>query len=165
MFFFNRRTFASTRAFDVLATFRSSTINVSNCSATKVCFLCVFLMTKFMEMFFAEKKSKDKDDAKEKSTKRKADGGKCPFQKSEKLSDFRDQILVRSMYLRRRYGSSKVVRHFFTEFVLILKAEVKDIEQLVTLAKETQACPYYGTRFAIADAEARDVYMIYMTFS
>ncbi|XP_064636727.1 ATP-dependent DNA helicase DDX11-like [Lineus longissimus] len=57
--------------------------------------------------------------------KRKKLGGKCPYYKQENLYDFRDKVLV----------------------------EVSDIEQLVTAGKQTKACPYYGTRYAIPDAQ------------
>ena len=32
-------------------------------------------------------------------------------------------------------------------------AEVRDIEQLVGLGRQLKACPYFGTRLAIPDAE------------
>uniref|UniRef100_A0A8D0HC34 Helicase ATP-binding domain-containing protein n=1 Tax=Sphenodon punctatus TaxID=8508 RepID=A0A8D0HC34_SPHPU len=49
----------------------------------------------------------------------------CPFYSYEQMQLLRDEVLV----------------------------EVKDIEQLVTLGKETKACPYYGSRHAIPAAQ------------
>ncbi|KAJ8411228.1 hypothetical protein AAFF_G00172340 [Aldrovandia affinis] len=49
----------------------------------------------------------------------------CPFYKQEGLQALRDEVLVK----------------------------VRDIEQLVTLGKETKACPYYGARLAIPAAQ------------
>ncbi|CAE1316923.1 DDX11 [Acanthosepion pharaonis] len=67
-----------------------------------------------------------------KSSKSKSDQPKkrsktnnCPFYKVEHIEDFRDRVLV----------------------------EVRDIEQLVTLGKQMKSCPYYGTRYAIPNAE------------
>ncbi|KAL4229836.1 DEAD H (Asp-Glu-Ala-Asp His) box helicase 11 [Mactra antiquata] len=52
-------------------------------------------------------------------------GKSCPYYKQDPIEDFKDSSLV----------------------------EVRDIEQLVTLGKQMKACPYYGTRLAIPDAE------------
>ncbi|NXX34826.1 DDX11 helicase, partial [Nicator chloris] len=49
----------------------------------------------------------------------------CPFYSYEQMQFLRDEVLV----------------------------EVKDIEQLVSLGRETKACPYYGSRFAIPAAQ------------
>uniref|UniRef100_A0A8C8VLE7 DEAD/H-box helicase 11 n=1 Tax=Pelusios castaneus TaxID=367368 RepID=A0A8C8VLE7_9SAUR len=49
----------------------------------------------------------------------------CPFYSYEQMQFLRDEVLVK----------------------------VKDIEQLVALGKETKACPYYGSRFAIPAAQ------------
>ncbi|NXW79524.1 DDX11 helicase, partial [Hirundo rustica] len=49
----------------------------------------------------------------------------CPFYSYEQMQFLRDEILV----------------------------EVQDIEQLVSLGRETKACPYYGSRFAIPAAQ------------
>lgn len=49
----------------------------------------------------------------------------CPFYNREQMELLRDEILL----------------------------EVKDMEQLVALGKEAQACPYYGSRFAIPAAQ------------
>lgn len=51
----------------------------------------------------------------------------CPFYSFEQMQFLRDEVLV----------------------------EVKDIEQLVSLGRETKACPYYGSRFAIPAAQVR----------
>ncbi|KAL3881003.1 hypothetical protein ACJMK2_033204 [Sinanodonta woodiana] len=61
------------------------------------------------------------------STKRQrsAGGGTCPFYKQDNLQAFKDRALV----------------------------EVKDVEHLVLMGKDLKACPYYGTRLAIPDAE------------
>ena len=37
------------------------------------------------------------------------------------------------------------------------QVEVKDIEQLVTVGRQTKACPYYGTRKAIPAAQVCNV--------
>ena len=34
-------------------------------------------------------------------------------------------------------------------------SEVQDIEQLISLGKEVKACPYYGTRRAVPQADVR----------
>uniref|UniRef100_A0A672VDF0 ATP-dependent DNA helicase DDX11 n=1 Tax=Strigops habroptila TaxID=2489341 RepID=A0A672VDF0_STRHB len=49
----------------------------------------------------------------------------CPFYSYEQMQFLRDEVLV----------------------------EVKDIEQLVALGRETKACPYYGSRYAISAAQ------------
>ncbi|KAK7496398.1 hypothetical protein BaRGS_00012320 [Batillaria attramentaria] len=49
----------------------------------------------------------------------------CPFRKQELLDDFKDRALL----------------------------EVCDIEQLVTLGRQTKTCPYYGSRLAVPAAE------------
>ncbi|XP_006862835.1 PREDICTED: putative ATP-dependent RNA helicase DDX11-like protein 8-like [Chrysochloris asiatica] len=70
-----------------------------------------------------EKKSKGEE---EKPKRRRQEGqAACPFYNYEQMQLLRDEVLV----------------------------EVKDIEQLVALGKEAQACPYYGSRFAIPAAQ------------
>lgn len=53
----------------------------------------------------------------------------CPFYNHEQMELLRDEILL----------------------------EVKDMEQLVALGKEAQACPYYGSRFAIPAAQVSEL--------
>lgn len=57
--------------------------------------------------------------------RRREQRASCPFYSHEQLQFFRDEVLV----------------------------AVRDIEQLVTLGKDTHACPYYGSRFAIPAAQ------------
>ncbi|NXD42210.1 DDX11 helicase, partial [Copsychus sechellarum] len=57
--------------------------------------------------------------------KRRVTRAVCPFYSYEQMQFLRDEVLV----------------------------EVKDIEQLVSLGRETKACPYYGSRFAIPAAQ------------
>ncbi|NXO65861.1 DDX11 helicase, partial [Phainopepla nitens] len=57
--------------------------------------------------------------------KRRVSHTMCPFYSYEQMQFLRDEVLV----------------------------EVKDIEQLVSLGRETKACPYYGSRFAIPAAQ------------
>ncbi|XP_067392341.1 ATP-dependent DNA helicase DDX11 isoform X2 [Emydura macquarii macquarii] len=57
--------------------------------------------------------------------KRRVSRAVCPFYSYEQMQFLRDEVLVK----------------------------VKDIEQLVTLGKETKACPYYGSRYAIPAAQ------------
>ncbi|XP_061201771.1 ATP-dependent DNA helicase DDX11 isoform X1 [Neopsephotus bourkii] len=57
--------------------------------------------------------------------KRRVSRTVCPFYSYEQMQFLRDEILV----------------------------EVKDIEQLVALGRETKACPYYGSRYAISAAQ------------
>ncbi|XP_053423578.1 ATP-dependent DNA helicase DDX11 isoform X3 [Nycticebus coucang] len=68
-----------------------------------------------------------RNEAKEEQPKRRRQEKRaaCPFYSYEHMHLLRDEIL----------------------------AEVKDIEQLVALGKEAQACPYYGSRFAIPAAQ------------
>jgi hypothetical protein len=40
---------------------------------------------------------------------------------------------------------------------IILKVEIKDIEQLVSLGEELHACPYYGSRQAIPAAKVTSI--------
>ncbi|KAL8600195.1 hypothetical protein ACOMHN_062485 [Nucella lapillus] len=49
----------------------------------------------------------------------------CPYRKQELLEDFTDRALL----------------------------EVRDIEQLVSLGRQTKTCPYYGSRLAVPAAE------------
>uniref|UniRef100_A0A8B9UA45 ATP-dependent DNA helicase DDX11 n=1 Tax=Anas zonorhyncha TaxID=75864 RepID=A0A8B9UA45_9AVES len=57
--------------------------------------------------------------------KRRVSRAMCPFYSYEQMQFLRDEVLV----------------------------EVKDIEQLVALGRETKACPYYGSRYAIPAAQ------------
>ena len=59
--------------------------------------------------------------------KRRKGGGTqgCPYYKQDPIQVYKDSVLM----------------------------EVCDIEQLVSLGKQMKACPYYGTRLAIPDAE------------
>ena len=67
---------------------------------------------------------KSKDESAPKKRKTGSPAG-CPYYKQDPIEDFRDQSLI----------------------------EVKDIEQLIGLGRQLKACPYYGTRLAIPDAE------------
>ena len=69
---------------------------------------------------------KSKDELAAKKRKTRSSAG-CPYYKQDPIEDFRDQSLI----------------------------EVKDIEQLVGLGRQLKACPYFGTRLAIPDAEVR----------
>ncbi|XP_074862527.1 ATP-dependent DNA helicase DDX11 isoform X2 [Carettochelys insculpta] len=57
--------------------------------------------------------------------KRRVSRAVCPFYSYEQMQFLRDEVLVK----------------------------VKDIEQLVALGRETKACPYYGSRYAIPAAQ------------
>ncbi|XP_066040310.1 ATP-dependent DNA helicase DDX11 isoform X3 [Chamaea fasciata] len=61
----------------------------------------------------------------EENKKRRVSRAVCPFYSYEQMQFLRDEVLV----------------------------EVQDIEQLVSLGRETKACPYYGSRFAIPAAQ------------
>ncbi|KAM8980272.1 ATP-dependent DNA helicase DDX11 isoform X1 [Sarcophilus harrisii] len=77
-----------------------------------------------LEMQKSKHEKKNKED--EKAKKRKTETHtSCPFYNYEQMQFLRDEVLM----------------------------EVKDIEQLVVLGKETHACPYYGSRFAIPSAQ------------
>lgn len=39
--------------------------------------------------------------------------------------------------------------------------DIKDIEQLVSIGEELQACPYYGTRLAIPAAQVSCTFVFY----
>ncbi|XP_072510153.1 putative ATP-dependent DNA helicase DDX11-like protein 8 isoform X4 [Notamacropus eugenii] len=72
------------------------------------------------------KHEKKNNKEEEKVKKRKTEiRASCPFYNYEQMQFLRDEVLI----------------------------EVKDIEQLVALGKEAQACPYYGSRFAIPSAQ------------
>lgn len=68
-----------------------------------------------------------KSDEESEGKKRRVSRTVCPFYSYEQMQFLRDEVLV----------------------------EVKDIEQLVSLGRETKACPYYGSRFAIPAAQVR----------
>ncbi|XP_065598680.1 ATP-dependent DNA helicase DDX11 isoform X1 [Cyrtonyx montezumae] len=70
-------------------------------------------------------KHEKKSDAEVEGKKRRVSRTVCPFYSYEQMQFLRDEVLV----------------------------EVKDIEQLVTLGRETKACPYYGSRYAIPAAQ------------
>uniref|UniRef100_A0A8C4JCD8 DEAD/H-box helicase 11 n=1 Tax=Dromaius novaehollandiae TaxID=8790 RepID=A0A8C4JCD8_DRONO len=77
-----------------------------------------------MEM--QKNKHEKKSDGEEmEGKKRRVSRTVCPFYSYEQMQFLRDEVLV----------------------------EVKDIEQLVALGKETKACPYYGSRYAIPAAQ------------
>ncbi|XP_015483026.2 ATP-dependent DNA helicase DDX11 isoform X3 [Parus major] len=76
-----------------------------------------------MEM--QKNKHEKKSDEENEGKKRRVSRTTCPFYSYEQMQFLRDEVLV----------------------------EVKDIEQLVSLGRETRACPYYGSRFAIPAAQ------------
>ncbi|NXQ59139.1 DDX11 helicase, partial [Anthoscopus minutus] len=76
-----------------------------------------------MEM--QKNKHERKSDEENEGKKRRVGRTVCPFYSYEQMQFLRDEVLV----------------------------EVKDIEQLVSLGRETRACPYYGSRFAIPAAQ------------
>uniref|UniRef100_A0A672VFX9 ATP-dependent DNA helicase DDX11 n=1 Tax=Strigops habroptila TaxID=2489341 RepID=A0A672VFX9_STRHB len=76
-----------------------------------------------MEM--QKNKHEKKSDEENEGKKRRVSRTICPFYSYEQMQFLRDEVLV----------------------------EVKDIEQLVALGRETKACPYYGSRYAISAAQ------------
>ncbi|XP_051639955.1 ATP-dependent DNA helicase DDX11 isoform X4 [Manacus candei] len=76
-----------------------------------------------MEM--QKNKHEKKSDEENEGKKRRVSRAVCPFYSYEQMQFLRDEVLV----------------------------EVKDIEQLVSLGRETKACPYYGSRYAIPAAQ------------
>ncbi|NWR49880.1 DDX11 helicase, partial [Regulus satrapa] len=76
-----------------------------------------------MEM--QKNKHEKKSSEENEGKKRRVSRAVCPFYSYEQMQFLCDEILV----------------------------EVKDIEQLVSLGRETKACPYYGSRFAIPAAQ------------
>ncbi|NXS06886.1 DDX11 helicase, partial [Neodrepanis coruscans] len=76
-----------------------------------------------MEM--QKNKHEKKSDEENEGKKRRVGRAICPFYSYEQMQFLRDEVLV----------------------------EVKDIEQLVSLGRETKACPYYGSRYAIPAAQ------------
>ncbi|XP_051473144.1 ATP-dependent DNA helicase DDX11 isoform X2 [Apus apus] len=76
-----------------------------------------------MEM--QKNKHEKKSDEENEGKKRRVSRTVCPFYSYEQMQFLRDEVLV----------------------------EVKDIEQLVALGRETKACPYYGSRYAIPAAQ------------
>ncbi|NWI51300.1 DDX11 helicase, partial [Calyptomena viridis] len=76
-----------------------------------------------MEM--QKNKHEKKSDEENEGKKRRVSRAICPFYSYEQMQFLRDEVLV----------------------------EVKDIEQLVSLGRETKACPYYGSRYAIPAAQ------------
>ncbi|NXF17795.1 DDX11 helicase, partial [Rhodinocichla rosea] len=76
-----------------------------------------------MEM--QKNKHEKKSNEENEGKKRRVSRTVCPFYSFEQMRFLRDEVLV----------------------------EVKDIEQLVSLGRETKACPYYGSRFAIPAAQ------------
>ncbi|NWT39317.1 DDX11 helicase, partial [Chroicocephalus maculipennis] len=76
-----------------------------------------------MEM--QKNKHEKKSDEEMEGKKRRVSRTVCPFYSYEQMQFLRDEVLV----------------------------EVKDIEQLVALGRETKACPYYGSRYAIPAAQ------------
>uniref|UniRef100_A0A8B9GLW6 ATP-dependent DNA helicase DDX11 n=1 Tax=Amazona collaria TaxID=241587 RepID=A0A8B9GLW6_9PSIT len=78
-----------------------------------------------MEMQKNKHGRKKKSDEENEGRKRRVSRAICPFYSYEQMQFLRDEVLV----------------------------EVKDIEQLVALGRETKACPYYGSRYAISAAQ------------
>ncbi|XP_071624934.1 ATP-dependent DNA helicase DDX11 isoform X2 [Heliangelus exortis] len=76
-----------------------------------------------MEM--QKNKHEKKSDEEAEGKKRRVSRTVCPFYSYEQMQFLRDEVLV----------------------------EVKDIEQLVALGRDTKACPYYGSRYAIPAAQ------------
>ncbi|NXB78621.1 DDX11 helicase, partial [Donacobius atricapilla] len=72
-----------------------------------------------------QKNKHEKKSDENEGKKRRVSRTVCPFYSYEQMQFLRDEVLV----------------------------EVKDIEQLVSLGRETKACPYYGSRFAIPAAQ------------
>ena len=75
----------------------------------------------------SERKSITEEEEPTKRRRRQEPRATCPFYSYERLQLLRDEVL----------------------------AGVKDVEQLVALGKEAQACPYYGGRFAIPAAQVK----------
>ncbi|XP_071278365.1 ATP-dependent DNA helicase DDX11 isoform X4 [Agelaius tricolor] len=76
-------------------------------------------------MDMQKNKHEKKSNEENEGKKRRVSRTVCPFYSFEQMQFLRDEVLV----------------------------EVKDIEQLVSLGRETKACPYYGSRFAIPAAQ------------
>ncbi|XP_062472539.1 ATP-dependent DNA helicase DDX11 isoform X1 [Pezoporus occidentalis] len=76
-------------------------------------------------MLMQKNKHEKKSDEENGEKKRRVSRTICPFYSYEQMQFLRDELLV----------------------------EVKDIEQLVALGRETKACPYYGSRYAISAAQ------------
>ncbi|NWU44662.1 DDX11 helicase, partial [Hylia prasina] len=72
-----------------------------------------------------QKNKYEKSNEENEGKKRRLSRTVCPFYSYEQMQFLRDEVLV----------------------------EVQDIEQLVSLGRETKACPYYGSRFAIPAAQ------------
>ncbi|KAM6425490.1 ATP-dependent DNA helicase DDX11 [Rhynochetos jubatus] len=72
-----------------------------------------------------QKNKHEKSNEEVEGKKRRVSRTMCPFYSYEQMQFLRDEVLV----------------------------EVKDIEQLVALGRETKACPYYGSRYAIPAAQ------------
>ncbi|NWZ64301.1 DDX11 helicase, partial [Acrocephalus arundinaceus] len=72
-----------------------------------------------------QKNKHEKNNEENEGKKRRMSRTVCPFYSYEQMQFLCDEVLV----------------------------EVKDIEQLVTLGRETKACPYYGSRLAIPAAQ------------
>ena len=75
----------------------------------------------------SERKSITEEEEPTRRRRRQEPRATCPFYSYERLQLLRDEVL----------------------------AGVKDVEQLVALGEEAQACPYYGGRFAIPAAQVK----------
>ncbi|XP_021100925.1 ATP-dependent DNA helicase DDX11 isoform X2 [Heterocephalus glaber] len=78
-----------------------------------------------VEIQRSQHKSKSRAEEEKPKRRRQEARAACPFYNHEQMQLLRDEILV----------------------------EVRDVEQLVALGKEARACPYYGSRLAIAAAQ------------
>lgn len=92
----------------------------------KFCKVIVLGYALFIAFFWFLLLEKKSDEEME-GKKRRVNRTVCPFYSYEQMQFLRDEVLV----------------------------EVKDIEQLVALGRETKACPYYGSRYAIPAAQVR----------
>lgn len=84
-------------------------------------------MSVLLMSFFWFLLSEKKSGEETEGKKRRVSRATCPFYSYEQMQFLRDEVLV----------------------------EVKDIEQLVALGRETKACPYYGSRYAIPAAQVK----------
>ena len=74
----------------------------------------------------------------------------CNYADTTAVRRMRKEVLVRANNCCSQMSLASTPRHVS---VLLLQAEIQDIEGMVTIGKRLRACPYYASRASIASAD------------
>lgn len=72
-------------------------------------------------------------------------------------------VLLKGFLLKVNLNNHGNVVTFRNPSGVFWQVDIKDIEQLVSIGEELNACPYYGTRLAIPPAQVRHLEIHFAT--